>query len=436
MVGLVTSEFRVHNAKQFIEMFSEPEDNIYFFIAKFKSWLNSNGENIDATPPTPIDSKFELRNVWNEMIAIKKILVSDVSLGLRRYDWTHGTIYDQYDDTDGYLHYKKWYATTSQNQVFACLDNGRRLSGGTYLGVASTYEPFYDPANPTVTIFNTPDGYTWRYMYTISPSEFLKFTTPSWIPCTSVEDQFGKSTGIYSVFLKGFGTGYSDSTTTVTIEGDGTGATATPVIVGGQVVRINITSPGTGYTFARVVITGTNETPAVARAICFGRHGIGSRPAVELGAYYVISSVNLQYGEGGVIPVFNDYRQFGYLRNPRLLDNTVATASLYNMIYRLKVTSADLFHQDETLSVNGGTAVVVNYETADPNAKYLVVASPTVLINVGDTLTIDTRSATVVAVEDQPDLIPGTGDVLFTEMSNPIYRSGDQQESFIMASEF
>jgi hypothetical protein len=51
MASLVTSHFRIHNAIQFVESFSETNPNIYYLFAG-KSYAYAN----DAVPPTPVDS--------------------------------------------------------------------------------------------------------------------------------------------------------------------------------------------------------------------------------------------------------------------------------------------------------------------------------------------------------------------------------------------
>ena len=436
MPGLVTSDFRVLNAKQYIEMFSESEDNLYFYMGGYTPWTTDTGEASDDYPPSILDANSDHKAVWDEMIALKRILPSDVTHGLKRYDWTAGQVYDRYDDQDGSLYSKKWYVVTSQNQVFACLDNARILSGGNYLGVASTYEPYYDTATPTVTIMKTPDSYIWKYMYSITPSDFLKFTSPSWIPCTAAEDSSKATTGIYSITLSEFGTGYS-SDCAVTITGDGTGATAVPVVSGGQITQIHMTNYGSGYTKATVTITGSHTTAASARANTFTKRGIGSRPAYELAAYFVISSIKLQYDEGGVVPVSNQYREFGIIRNPLLSDGTtVASGTLYNMIYTCTVTTSSSFTMDETVSVNGGTARVISYNDSDPDALVLVLGSPSVAVNVGSVVTTATKTATITAITDSPDMTIGSGDVLYAENVSPIYRSTNQSETFLHISEF
>lgn len=67
-----------------------------------------------------------------------------------------------------------------------------------------------------------------------------------------------RPTGVSQITVDAGGTGYAAETTTVTIAGDGAGAKAVPVIVGGVVTGITVTSRGYGYTEAPVVtITDT-----------------------------------------------------------------------------------------------------------------------------------------------------------------------------------
>ena len=96
MLAIITNKFRIHNAKSFIEGFSEldgiedPNDpcissirqktNIYLFIGKHTPWDSSDTVSgagdltNDMNPPIPSDTvqniDFEL---WRNMIAAKKV---------------------------------------------------------------------------------------------------------------------------------------------------------------------------------------------------------------------------------------------------------------------------------------------------------------------------------------------------------------------------
>ena len=69
------------------------------------------------------------------MIAMKRIQTADASYATTRYNWTTGTIYTQYTDTNSSLYSASpsFYVLTSDNNVYKCLDNAR--------GAASTVMP-------------------------------------------------------------------------------------------------------------------------------------------------------------------------------------------------------------------------------------------------------------------------------------------------------
>ena len=74
MPGIITHKFRLNNAEQFLESFTEA-DNIntryYMFLARAHGWTD------DTSPPTPTDtilgSDF---NIWRNMIAAKRVTSS------------------------------------------------------------------------------------------------------------------------------------------------------------------------------------------------------------------------------------------------------------------------------------------------------------------------------------------------------------------------
>jgi len=78
--------------------------------------------------------------------------------------------------------------------------------------------------------------------------------------------------GISSIQVTNPGAGFTSSPT-VTIDGDGIGATATAIIVNGQINRIEIVNRGIDYTRATVTITGGGGYGATATAVIDGRTG-------------------------------------------------------------------------------------------------------------------------------------------------------------------
>lgn len=174
MAGAVlTSHFRIHNAMQFAESFSESAPTrYYFYIAKSFAWNN------EADPPTPVDTYQETYyNVWRDIMSVKRIQASDVSHVVPRYDWVSGTVYDEWDDTENLqdvenyrLPEHNFYVLTDEYNVYKVISN-------------NGYAPStVKPTGTGTTITTTADGYRWKFMYTITAGEILKFVTHDWIP--------------------------------------------------------------------------------------------------------------------------------------------------------------------------------------------------------------------------------------------------------------
>ena len=90
MPGTVTRRFRIHNAQQFHEAFSEAAPTqMYLFIGRVDSFPDDNN------PPTPPDSIQETEfNQWRNMLAAKRVQTSDISFSLARYNWSTGKYID------------------------------------------------------------------------------------------------------------------------------------------------------------------------------------------------------------------------------------------------------------------------------------------------------------------------------------------------------
>ena len=100
MTAIITEKFRLHNASQFVESFSEAANSTYYlFIGKSMPFTSGTTGGTD-TPPTPADSVSNEFYSWDSMLAAKKIASTDVTNALPRHNWTNkSTIYDRYDDT-------------------------------------------------------------------------------------------------------------------------------------------------------------------------------------------------------------------------------------------------------------------------------------------------------------------------------------------------
>ena len=182
MAAIILEKFRTHNAKEFIADFSDSSN--YIFIGRSYAWSDEN------SPPSPANSESEVIGALSDMIALKKVTNTDISHGLVRYNWTSGTVYDEYRDDysssnqtpsgannffDG-----RGYIVTSDYKVYKCLKTN--FNSGGVAQVSTT-----EPSTVSTTIpQETGDGYIWKYMYSISDAEVIKFVTNDFIPVKTI----------------------------------------------------------------------------------------------------------------------------------------------------------------------------------------------------------------------------------------------------------
>ena len=371
MAAIVTTNMRIYAAEQFISGFSNPLQNLYLTIGRTLPWP------VDTTPPSPVDCEFDQSAAFRDMLSAKLISPSDVSIVIPRYDWnlgpdSTGLVWTQYvnniDLFDPNNNIPPFYVITDELNVYKCLSNGG--------GVKSSVKP---SGTVTSSIF-TADGYQWKYMYTVASADVLNFVTNEWIPVKTLTTNDGSQQWLVQqaatpgtidrIDMVYVGSGYT-TVPTVQIVGDGTGATATPILSGNNVSSILVTSAGSGYTWANVVITpGAGDVTgngAQANAIISPFAGHGADPVKELGGFYVLIDSKLTYDENGTFTVSNDYRRVSILSNPTLNDGiTQATALDYDQMTRLTFGSVTgtTFVQDEVVtgSVSGATGVVIDFD--------------------------------------------------------------------------
>lgn len=426
MASIVTSKFRIHNAQQFVESFSEAANTtLYLFLGKNTSFPDDNN------PPTPVNSTANIEfTPWRDMFGAKRVQASDVTHAIPRYDWTSGTIYDFYDDQDTNLLSDDFFVMTDEYNVYKCLWNAA--------GAASTTKP----TGVSTTPFTSADGYVWKYMYTVTTSNALKFLTVDYIPVQTLLSDDGSDQwdiqsaaidgGIHYLKVTSGGSGYV-SAPDVIISGDGTGATANSVIGAGQVTSITITNPGSGYTRATVSFsTGA----ATATAIISPKGGHGANPVEELGGKFVMINSRLDGNESNTISTANEFRQVGLIRDPYLFGTTSrATSSSYRQTYRYTVTGSGNFLLDEVVTSGSNTAYVVEWDATN---NYLYTTKPMNLSFAnGASITGNTSATTrTISAINSPGLDAYSGDLLYVENRVPIARSDDQIEDVKLIIQF
>ena len=63
--------------------------------------MDESSVNIDANPPTPTDTvEYRVQSLGRYDFGRSRVTSNDVSHVINRYNWTSGTVYDQFDNQD------------------------------------------------------------------------------------------------------------------------------------------------------------------------------------------------------------------------------------------------------------------------------------------------------------------------------------------------
>jgi hypothetical protein len=380
-------------------------------------------------PPLPLDNQTEKFDVYDDVIAAKRITSEFARAVVRRYNWdlVANPKFDMYKpDYSGTpaaggqlgkasatgqtsIADAKFYVMNSTYEVFKCLYNGE--SSANPSGQNATEEPSTTSGNYASGIYTEASGagYIWKYMFTLPTDDVLRFLSSDFMPivlsnnATRVATQNAAVAGAIDIaIVEDAGSNLPAAQTLFTaIRGDGAnGVVQFTTTAGGAIdpTSVSIAVKGTAYTYASVSLANGNLfgdqalSSAVATPSGFTgsievvvppKGGHGSDMELELNAKRVMTNIRLTYAEGaGDFPVDNDFRRIGILKDPYNQGTTTfATADTLNGLYAVKITGTGGtdYIADEKISqtVTGGTAygtvvswVLDNGSTTDGILKY------------------------------------------------------------------
>lgn len=447
MASVYSKNLQVYNAQQFktsIESASQP--HLYLTFGGISSWPNDNA------PPQANTSVDTFNEIWKNMIGAKKIQGNDVRLGIRRYDWEPNASYAEYDDCSCSLNMNnaniKFYVVTDDWNVYKCISNNN--------GSISTVKP-----NSTIATSSTEttDKYIWKYMYTLSDEERMRFTTDQYIPVKTLTLDDGSlqwqvqsaavQGSIEHVVVTDRGSGYTDSPLpTITIQGDGTGANAVARVntTTSQLESIVISNKGIGYTTANVIITSLSGNGATAKVVMSPPGGHGKNPEEELGGSFVIMNPRIVGSEENRLDVSNEFRQVAILKNPLLLgSSTIASNLVYSQTTTIYLDGSteteyledEIVYQGADVNESVFRGKVASWDSGNNKLELVdVVGNPD-----GNPLVGEISRATNYILSSPgavlpKDLQPYSGSLIYTNNIEPIQRSEDQTEDFKIVISF
>jgi len=347
MSAIITDQLRILNAKNFVATATSSSNSYYSFVGLTNATDYSS--TWESNPPAPKDSFEQENDYWDTMVALKKIKESDVNQVVRKVTWSSGTTYDMY--------------------------------------------------RHDISRTNT-DGYIWKYLYTIKPSEVIKFDTINFIPVPKNWETNSESAAIrtnaaasnnqlkiITITNRGVGLGTANRTyTNVPIKGDGEGAKATIVVNNdSKVESVTVSIGGSGYTYGTVDLVGGNVPTGTVTptfdVIIPPKGGHGADIYRELGAYNVLIFSRIENDlENPDFITGNKIARVGVVENPQAYNSTsLLDIEKASAVYALKLagtgydtaTFTPNSRFTQTISI-GTTAVgrVVSYDQNTGVLKY------------------------------------------------------------------
>ena len=353
MAAIVTDQFRILNAGNFVDSVTDTSNSYYVFVGLSNPAATGYGKDADwdTATPSPTDNFDYHGFVGDNMSFGKKVTSANVRRLARKVSWARGTKYEMYRHDysltnlspitgSSRLYDANYYVINSDYKVYICVDNGS--SGISTTGNASLNEPTFTDLEPSKA-GDGVDGYTWKYLFTVSPNDIIKFDSTdyislpaSWDTSTDAQVTSVRNNGnsdinenqIKQVYIKDRGQGYSAGSWELNILGDGEGAKCVvDVNSSGNITNAVVSAGGKGYSFGVVDLgpirpVGVGTVNANLIPIIPPAKGHGSDIYTELGADKVLVYARFDDSTRD-FPTDTKFGQIGIVKNP----TTIGTAS-------------------------------------------------------------------------------------------------------------
>jgi hypothetical protein len=382
--------------------------------------------------PTPGQSIQNLNSYYDRAMVAKRVSQENASFVVPRVNWTANTLYT-FAACGVCPAGTPFYVLNSKDQVFKCLWNNGGTNSNTepQLSLSSTSleEPF----------FKTPDGYKWKYLFTLTSQQKQKFLTQDFMPVSF--NRFVRAAAVNRsidiVRVTNQGNNYVDGTVQdiITVSGDGTDAVLKANVANGKIIDIVVQNRGSDYTKANLSfsdVAGGIGTAAAAEVVLSPQNGHGFDPIEELYANTIMFNVDFDGSENGVFPTDNEYREVTLLKNPYEFATTeLAGDSLYTMYTKIKVSPGvgdfnndEIVFQGVSLATSTFSADVISF---DELQNLLYVNNIRGSLSTNQPIKGQTSGAIRVAInKTDPTLELYTGKILYVSNQTPVTRDDDQ----------
>ena len=377
MSAIVTDQFRINNAGNFLGDVNNSENSYYVFVGlsnptekdtrsslAFGRNANDTEWHSDTTRKKPIDNFNYSNHVKDTMIFGKKITSDNVRRVIRKVTWTKETRYDMYrhdysesnlspNGKTARLYDTDFYVINKDFNVYICISNAS--SGINTTGNRSLNEPTLTGLEPFKAIGSNDDGYLWKYLFTVVPSDIIKFDATEFIPLpndwlsstdaniANVRDNGDSDINnnqIKTIYVDKKGSGYQNAGTggqEFNIVGDGSGGKAiVEVGTDTKISDVKISVGGKGYTYGLVDLSDIQPTSPNAKLIPIipPSKGHGSNLYKELGADRILVYARFDDSTKD-FPIDTKFSQIGIVKNP----TSIGSTEIYNQTQYSSVSS-------------------------------------------------------------------------------------------------
>jgi hypothetical protein len=404
MSAFVTDQFRILNAGSFVESISNNSYYAFLGLSNPKSPDPAFGRDPNwntSTTNNPIDNFQYLSHYRDTSLFGKKITSENARRVIKKVEWVSNNPYDMYrhDYRQGNeapvsktvrLYDTNYYVITSEFKVYICIDNGSSTPDGTDPTVTgSTIEPTHTDVEPPVA---GSDGYRWKYLFTIAPSDVIKFdsteyiTVPNnWETSTNSDIQIIREGGdsdinnnqIKAVYIENGGTGYSNGI--ASIVGDGSGATVSIAVdSSGTITSVTVTNGGKGYTYGIIDLSANSGSGSKLIPIIPPSKGHGYNIYEELGTDRVLMYARFDDSTKD-FPIDTKFAQVGIIKNPETFSSTpyvgtgvTFTGNAFSSLYAVGLTNSRTVTIGEqiTQNVSGAKGYVASFDKDTKVLKY------------------------------------------------------------------
>ena len=400
MAALITDEFRLFNADNFLNSVTDPNNSYYIFVGLPNPQGDEYGRSPDWNddPLAPVDNFSYTRSCYDWMMYGRRITPGNIRRVIRRIDWVKGTRYEMYKDDYSVtnvspntgstrLYDANYYVINSEFRVYVCLSNGS--SGDNPKGNGSEDEPTFVDTEPSEA-GSSGDGYIWKYLFTVSPADVIKFdsteyiTVPNdWLTSTSPQIVSIRESGdseindsqLKTIYIDKRGQGYSGGVgQELNIIGDGEGARAIIDVSSGRISNALVARGGKGYTWGLVDLGPINTSASEAAkldVIVPPSRGHGYDIYQELGTDRILVYARFDDSTQD-FPIDTQFAQIGILRNPTIsgsdqlfTENTFTSAGSLKILPNFDggLEVGDIIRQTTDDGIAKGYVVSFNEET-------------------------------------------------------------------------